>query len=95
MEFQEAIKDYAEAQEHDRTGFNVEAKLKDAQKKQKQNSRKDYYGLLGVTKNSSDAEIRKGYKKKSLQYHPDKNSNGTDEEKRKADKMFKDVNEAK
>jgi len=33
MEFQEAIKDYAEAQEHDKTGFNVEAKIKDAQKK--------------------------------------------------------------
>lgn len=31
----------------------------------------------------------------SLKHHPDKNSNGTDEEKRKADKMFKDVNEAK
>ena len=31
----------------------------------------------------------------SLKYHPDKNSSGTDDEKRKADKMFKDVNEAK
>jgi len=31
----------------------------------------------------------------SLKYHPDKNNNGSEEEKRKADKMFKDVNEAK
>lgn len=30
----------------------------------------------------------------ALKHHPDKNTNGTEEEKRKADKMFKDVNEA-
>jgi len=91
----EAIKDYAEAQEHDASGFNVVGKLKDAQAKQNKHSRKDYYKTLGIQKNESDAGIRKAYKKMSLKYHPDKNSNGTDEDKRKADKMFKDVNEAK
>ena len=46
----EAIKDYAEAAEHDASGFNVQAKLKDAQAKQKKNSRKDYYKILGIFK---------------------------------------------
>ena len=31
-----------------------------------------YYDLLGVTKDASDAEIKKAHRKMALQYHPDK-----------------------
>lgn len=34
---------------------------------------KDYYKVLGVTKESNDTEIKKSYKKLALQLHPDKN----------------------
>jgi curved DNA-binding protein len=45
----------------------------------------DYYSILGVPKNASDNDIRKAYKRKSMQHHPDR---GGDEEE------FKKVNEA-
>lgn len=93
-EYTEAIRDYSEASEHDASGFNVQAKLKDAQARAKKAKRKDYFKLLGVSKDAPDAVIRKAYKKLALKWHPDKNANGTDEEKRKAEKMFRDVNEA-
>lgn len=37
------------------------------------NYNKNYYGILGVTHNSSDTEIKKSYRKLSFQHHPDKN----------------------
>lgn len=51
--------------------------------------KEDYYDILGISKSASTAEIKKAYRKKALEYHPDKNSG--DE---KAEEMFKKSAEA-
>lgn len=49
---------------------------------------KDYYSVLGVSKNASVDEIKKAYRKLALQYHPDRNKDKASEEK------FKEVTKA-
>ncbi len=51
--------------------------------------KRDYYEVLGVNKNSSDAEIKKAYRKEAKKYHPDLNPDN-----KEAETKFKEVNEA-
>ena len=52
-------------------------------------AKEDYYELLGVSKSASDQEMKKAYRKKAVQYHPDKNPDDP-----KAEAMFKKIAEA-
>lgn len=51
---------------------------------------RDYYDALGVQKGASQDEIKKAFRKKARQYHPDVNRDNPEE----AEKNFKEVNEA-
>ena len=50
---------------------------------------KDYYEILGVSKTASTDEIKKAYRKLALKYHPDRNK-----EKPEAERKFKEISEA-
>lgn len=52
-------------------------------------NKRDYYEVLGVEKNASDAEIKKAYRKMAQKYHPDIHPGDAE-----AEAKFKEVNEA-
>ena len=52
-------------------------------------NKRDYYGVLGVSKEADSSAIKKAYRKLAKKYHPDTNAGNAKEEKR-----FKEISEA-
>ncbi|HUU13282.1 MAG TPA: molecular chaperone DnaJ [Terriglobia bacterium] len=54
------------------------------------NQKRDYYEVLGVTRNAAEQEIKSAYRRLALQHHPDRNPN----DKETAEERFKELTEA-
>ncbi len=50
---------------------------------------KDYYEILGVPRNATEAELKKAFRTLALKYHPDRNTGSKESEEK-----FKEINEA-
>lgn len=92
-QYEEAIKDFEVARDHNDNDQGVKEGLERAQKLLKQSQKKDYYKILGVKRNAKKREIIKAYRKLAMQWHPDNFQE--ENEKKQAEKKFIDIAAAK
>jgi molecular chaperone DnaJ len=67
------------------TYYNIKKEITMA----KQDTKKDFYEVLGVSKTASQDEIKKAYRTLAMKYHPDRNPND-----KSAEEKFKEIQEA-
>ena len=70
----------------------LKTKIQETKVQIKRLKQKDFYKILNVTRNATQDEIKKSYRKLALKYHPDRHASKTEEEKNAAEVIFKDVN---
>ncbi|XP_055386394.1 dnaJ homolog subfamily C member 7 isoform X2 [Condylostylus longicornis] len=91
--YEECVKDYEAALKIQKTQ-EIKNLLKNAKFALKKSKQKDYYKILGVSKNASDDEIKKAYRKKALIHHPDRHANSSEMDKKDQEIKFKELGEA-
>lgn len=81
------------AKEHHQGSSEIQSLLQKAQALLKRSKQKDYYKVLGVSRDADDRTIKRAYRQMTRQYHPDKvASQGVSKEE--AEKKMASINEA-
>src|SRR3990167_4434864 len=57
----------------------------------REQAKRDYYEVLGVSRDVSEADLKKAYRRMAMKHHPDRFA---DAEKAQAEEKFKELNEA-
>lgn len=92
-DFEEAIRVLNTAKEHRSSSNEVESLLQRAHTLLKRSKQKDYYKILGVSRDSDERTIKRAYRQLTKQHHPDKAlSQGVSKEE--AEKKMAAINEA-
>ncbi|XP_072767180.1 dnaJ homolog subfamily C member 3 [Anoplolepis gracilipes] len=91
--FDDAIREYKDALEIEPNMQRAKQGLQKAQQRQKLSESRDYYKILGVSRNANKRDIIKAYRKQAQKWHPDNFQEG--EEKKRAQKKFIDIAAAK
>uniref|UniRef100_A0A8C5NHS0 DnaJ homolog subfamily C member 3 n=1 Tax=Gouania willdenowi TaxID=441366 RepID=A0A8C5NHS0_GOUWI len=92
-QYEEALNDYETASKHSEGDRQIKEGLEKAQRLLKQSRKRDYYKILGVKRTAQKKEIIKAYRKLAQQWHPDNFQDPV--EKKKAEKKFIDIAQAK
>ncbi|KAI0143553.1 hypothetical protein GGR57DRAFT_349590 [Xylariaceae sp. FL1272] len=87
--WEDAVREWKKIAELDPEDRTIAKEIRKAEIELKKSQRKDYYKILGVSKDADDATIKKAYRKLAIIHHPDKNR---DDEQ--AAERFKDIGEA-
>ncbi|KAB5523024.1 small glutamine-rich tetratricopeptide repeat-containing protein A [Coniochaeta sp. 2T2.1] len=87
--WEDAVREWKSIQEMDPEDRTIAKEIRRAELELKKSQRKDYYKILGVSKDADDNQIKKAYRKLAIVHHPDKNPDDKEAEAR-----FKDISEA-
>lgn len=73
-DFEAAIHTLNSGREHHQQSHKLQELMKEAQTLLKRSKQKDYYKVLGVPRDADERQIKKAYRRLSVEYHPDKAS---------------------
>ena len=92
-QYDASIQEYTKVGEFAPQTPGLREKVKHAKLELKKSKRKDYYKMLGVSKDAELRDIQKAYKKSALMWHPDRHSSKGEEEQKLAEDKFKEISE--
>ena len=91
--FDDAKNDLQKAKELDPSNPKIDGYINEANKKGDEARNRDYYAILGLSRNATQDEIKKAYRKLALKYHPDRNCE-SEQTKKVAQRKFEEVSDA-